>query len=33
MSTQELATKLRELKGTVKALLDIIANAATKDNK
>uniref|UniRef100_A0A915K2Z4 Uncharacterized protein n=1 Tax=Romanomermis culicivorax TaxID=13658 RepID=A0A915K2Z4_ROMCU len=33
MSTQELATQLRELKGTVEALFDIVANAATEDNK
>uniref|UniRef100_A0A915JJM6 Uncharacterized protein n=1 Tax=Romanomermis culicivorax TaxID=13658 RepID=A0A915JJM6_ROMCU len=33
MSNQELATQLGELKGTVKALFGIIANAATKDNK
>uniref|UniRef100_A0A915J6F9 Uncharacterized protein n=1 Tax=Romanomermis culicivorax TaxID=13658 RepID=A0A915J6F9_ROMCU len=29
----ELATQLRELKGTVETLFDIIANAATEDNK
>uniref|UniRef100_A0A915L6R5 Uncharacterized protein n=1 Tax=Romanomermis culicivorax TaxID=13658 RepID=A0A915L6R5_ROMCU len=33
MSTQELVTQLWELKGTVEALFDIVANAATKDNK
>uniref|UniRef100_A0A915K470 Uncharacterized protein n=1 Tax=Romanomermis culicivorax TaxID=13658 RepID=A0A915K470_ROMCU len=33
MSTQELAMQLGELKGTVEALFDIIANAANKDNK
>uniref|UniRef100_A0A915JZ67 Uncharacterized protein n=1 Tax=Romanomermis culicivorax TaxID=13658 RepID=A0A915JZ67_ROMCU len=33
MSTQELAMQLGKLKGTVEALLDIIANAATEDNK
>uniref|UniRef100_A0A915IRH6 Uncharacterized protein n=1 Tax=Romanomermis culicivorax TaxID=13658 RepID=A0A915IRH6_ROMCU len=33
MSTQELATQLCELKGTVEALFDIIANAPTEDNK
>uniref|UniRef100_A0A915IZ26 PiggyBac transposable element-derived protein domain-containing protein n=1 Tax=Romanomermis culicivorax TaxID=13658 RepID=A0A915IZ26_ROMCU len=33
MSNQELVTQLRELKGTIKAVLDIIANATTEDNK
>uniref|UniRef100_A0A915J6S4 Uncharacterized protein n=1 Tax=Romanomermis culicivorax TaxID=13658 RepID=A0A915J6S4_ROMCU len=33
MSNQELATQLGELKGTLKALFNIIANAASKDNK
>uniref|UniRef100_A0A915K1J1 Uncharacterized protein n=1 Tax=Romanomermis culicivorax TaxID=13658 RepID=A0A915K1J1_ROMCU len=32
-STQELAMQLSKLKGTMEALLDIIANAATEDNK
>uniref|UniRef100_A0A915KJ53 Uncharacterized protein n=1 Tax=Romanomermis culicivorax TaxID=13658 RepID=A0A915KJ53_ROMCU len=33
MSTQELPTQLRQLKGTVEALFDIIGNASTEDNK
>uniref|UniRef100_A0A915HUK5 Uncharacterized protein n=1 Tax=Romanomermis culicivorax TaxID=13658 RepID=A0A915HUK5_ROMCU len=33
MSNQELATQLHELKGMVKALLDIIANAPAEDNQ
>uniref|UniRef100_A0A915JCE5 EKC/KEOPS complex subunit GON7 n=1 Tax=Romanomermis culicivorax TaxID=13658 RepID=A0A915JCE5_ROMCU len=30
---EELATQLCKLKGTVKALFDIITNTATEDNK
>uniref|UniRef100_A0A915HMQ0 Uncharacterized protein n=1 Tax=Romanomermis culicivorax TaxID=13658 RepID=A0A915HMQ0_ROMCU len=33
MSNKELGTQLRELKGTIEALFDIITNAATEDNK
>uniref|UniRef100_A0A915IMH9 Uncharacterized protein n=1 Tax=Romanomermis culicivorax TaxID=13658 RepID=A0A915IMH9_ROMCU len=33
MSNQELTTQLHKLKGTVKALFNIIGNTATEDNK
>uniref|UniRef100_A0A915J701 Uncharacterized protein n=1 Tax=Romanomermis culicivorax TaxID=13658 RepID=A0A915J701_ROMCU len=33
LSNQELAMQLCKLKETIEALLDIIANAATEDNK
>uniref|UniRef100_A0A915L566 Uncharacterized protein n=1 Tax=Romanomermis culicivorax TaxID=13658 RepID=A0A915L566_ROMCU len=33
MSNQELGMKLHQLKGTIKVLFNIMANAATEDNK
>uniref|UniRef100_A0A915HWN1 Uncharacterized protein n=1 Tax=Romanomermis culicivorax TaxID=13658 RepID=A0A915HWN1_ROMCU len=33
LSNQELALQLRELKGTIEAVFNIIVNATTEDNK